>query len=151
MNLVQFAGISVIVYAGLIAGMVIAWMAQEEIKPGKRYFILMHDILVAAIAYLVLESLKIHPLISLITPIIVLCALVYHQNACTKSPFIYLVLGIALALSSSSRLFLPVASLIFFYGFLIGSLQIDLKRRNYLAILAKNLVFFAGIIVFRVV
>jgi hypothetical protein len=124
-------------------------MAKEELKPGKRYFVLMHNIILAFILFFMLEQLKSNIYIILFLPLAFVILSFIYVDLYKKTNYIYVLLGLIFYLSSrSSDYFLIISTLIFFYGFLVGALQIGLKEKNYLKIIGKNAFFFICLILF---
>jgi len=149
MNLINYFLISLIVYLGLLLGIVLSFMTKEELKPGKKYFILVHNILLGFILFFVLESLNINVYLTLFLPLILIVFLFFYGLIYKKSNIIYFLLGVVFWISSKNlNYLLIISSLIFFYGFLISSLQIDFKKKNYLQILYRNLLFFNCLVLY---
>jgi len=149
MEILNYFLISLIVYLGLAAGIIISYMAKEELKPGKRYFILAHNIILAFILFFILEFLNTNIYLVLFLPLIFTTFLFNYTNTYQKSYALYPILGAFFYIASKNiNQLLIISTLILFYGFLIGSLQIDLKKKNYFQILYKNLLFFICLILF---
>jgi len=149
MEILNYFLISLIVYLGLAAGMIISYMAKEELKPGKRYFILAHNVVLAFILFFMLEFLKANIYLTLFLPLILTIFLFNYTNTYQKSYLLYPILGAFFYISSKNiNQLLIMSSLIFFYGILIGSLSIDLKQNNHFRILLQNLLFFICLILF---
>jgi len=147
MTFTTFLGISIVVYLGLAVGTMLSSMAKDELKDGKKYFILLHHIVLAFILFFVLELYNLNAFIILLLPLVLILALFYYKDSYKKSYLVYPVLGVAFALSFAQQtMFLIIATLIFFYGFLISSLH-----KNYIKILTRNLLFFVCLIVFLIV
>lgn len=143
MEILNYFLISLVVYLGLLAGIIISYMAKEELKPGKRYFILAHNITLAFILYFILEFIKANVYIVFLLPLAFVVFLFYYTETYKKSYALYPILGgFFFIVSSNNNQLLIMSGLIFFYGFLIGTLQTDFKQKNYLKILGKNLGFF---------
>jgi hypothetical protein len=128
---------------GLAVGIVISYMAKEELKPGKRYFIMAHNIILAFILFFILEFLNANVYLTLFFPLIFVIFLFYYSEIYKKSYVLYPILGTFFYIvSKNPKMLLLMSTLIFFYGFLIGSLQIDLKSKNYFKIILQNVLFF---------
>ncbi len=151
MEILNYFLISLVVYSGLLFGMVVSYLAKEELKDGKRYFVLLHNIVLAFILFFVLEFFRVNVYLALFLPLVLVVVLFYFNEVYKKSYMVYLLLGIVFYLSSKNiNLLLIVSSLILFYGFLIGSLQVNFKEKNYLKVLWQNLLFFVGFLLFLV-
>lgn len=140
---------SIIVYLGLLAGIIISFMTKEELKPGKRYFILLHNIIIAFILFFILEQTNLNVYLTLFLPLAVVIISFIFTELYKKSYLIYLIIGSIFYLSSRDlSYFLIISTLILFYGFLIGTLQTDFKEKNYFKIVAKNLLFFICLVLY---
>lgn len=64
-DFIQYILLLVISYLGLLAGIIISYMAKEEIKPGKKYFLILKAIIFAFIVYFFMTYLNIFPVISI--------------------------------------------------------------------------------------
>ncbi len=149
MDFLNYFFISLIIYSGLLMGIIISYMAKEEIKPGKRYFILLHNLVLGFLMFFILEFFKVNAYLTLFIPLIFIIGLFYYNNTYKKSYITYPVLGFLYYLTSAYfNQQIMIASLIFFYGIIIGSLQIDFKKKNYMGILSKNLLFFICLALF---
>jgi len=136
----QFIISAIIAYLGLVVGIILVHLTEEEIKPGTPYFIQIHNILVASILFFILHAYTVAGVIQLFTPLITL-AILYKYESYKKSYIIYPLLGIISALAFKTEFFIIIISLIFFYGFIVGSLNYNLKKKNYLKIVVRNLGF----------
>ncbi len=147
MEVINYFLISLVTYIGLLIGIIISTMAKEELKPGKKYFILLHNIVLAFILFFVLEFFDVNIYLTIYLPLILIIGLFYFNDLYKKSNIFYIGLGIIFYLSSKNiNNLLIISTLIFFYGFLISSLQMDFKKKNYLRILYRNLLFFICLI-----
>ena len=147
MNLINYFLISLIVYLGLLVGIILAYMTKEELKPGKRYFILCHNIVLGFILFFILEFLNVNVYLTLFLPLILIVFL-FNYDLLKKSPLVYLALGIIFYLSSKNiNQLLIISVLVFFYGFLVSALH---NKKEYISILYKNLGFFICLLLFFV-
>ncbi|TKJ17721.1 hypothetical protein CEE44_04275 [Candidatus Woesearchaeota archaeon B3_Woes] len=149
MDFLNYFLISLVVYLGLLIGIILSFMAKEELKDGKRYFILLHNIILGFILFFVLEFFRVNVYLALFLPLVLIVVLFYFNELYKKSYITYFLLGIVFYISSKNVNFLlVVSSLILFYGFFIGSLQINFKKKNYFRILLNNLLFFVCLVLF---
>lgn len=149
MEILNYFLISLIVYIGLIAGIVISYMAKEEINPGRRYFVLAHNIILAFILFFILEFIHANVFVTLLLPLAFVVFLFYYTETYKKSPVLYGILGGFFYISSFDiNNLIIMSSLIFFYGLLIGALHVDFKEKNYFKVILKNLLFFICLILF---
>ncbi len=149
MDFLNYFLISLVTYFGLLVGIILSFMAKEELKDGRKYFILLHNIILAFVLFFILEFFKVNVFLSLFLPLILIFILFYFNEIYKKSYIVYVLFGIVFYFSSKNiNLLLIISSLIFFYGFLISSLQINFKKKNYFQILLKNLLFFVCLALF---
>ena len=131
MQLLNYSLISLISFLGLLVGIILAFTAKEELKPGKKYFMLMQKITLLMILIFLLNFFNIN--LYLRITIYVLFILLMAINI--KSQIIYPVLGIVFFISSkNSELFIINSILIFLYGFPTGSLfakKIIKKKKSF--------------------
>jgi hypothetical protein len=164
MAFLNYLLISLIVYSGLLFGIILSMMAKEEIKPGKKYFILVHNIILAFILYFILEIINANPFVTLLLPLAFVIFLFRYTLTYSKSNVLYPILGGFFYISSfnTSQLLL-VSTLIFFYGVLVGTLQEGNKKQKYVKnlysvlmrhrycyVLFRNLLFFVCLILFGI-
>ena len=119
MQLLNYSLISLISFSGLLIGMVLAFTAKEELKPGKKYFILMQKIILLLILIFLLNFFTINIYLRIIIYILFILLMIIN----IKSQIIYLALGVMFFLSSKDiNLFIINSILIFLHGFPTGSL-----------------------------
>ncbi len=154
--------ISLVVYSGLLFGIILSLMAKEELKSGKKYFILVHNILLAFILFFILEYINANPFVILLLPLVFVIFLFKYTLTYSKSHVLYPILGgLFYIVSSNTNQFLLMSTLIFFYGVVVGTLQFDMKktkkitnlysvlmRNRYCYVLLRNLLFFVCLILF---
>jgi hypothetical protein len=133
------------VYLGLLIGILLSFMAKEELKPGKKWFLLLHNIILGFILFFILEFLNVNVYITLLLPLALIVFLFKYSELYRKSWVVYILLGIIFYLSSKNINWLLINStLMLFYGFLVSALQF--KKKDYLRILYINLGFFVCLI-----
>ena len=69
-DFIQYILLLIISYLGLLAGIIISYMAKEEIKSGKKYFQILKPIIFVFIVYFFMTYLNIFPVISIILAIV---------------------------------------------------------------------------------
>jgi hypothetical protein len=107
-------------FSGLFIGLLLGCIAKEELKPGKKYFIWLQNLILIIAAVFVLYSFKLHIILFILTGIILTLALIYLQP---KAVVGYVILGILIVLIlEKTDFFLLTSSLAFLYGFPTGSL-----------------------------
>ena len=116
----------VIGFMGIFAGMVLSYLAREEIPQGKTYFRTFHVLLFASIIFLSLFYLiqfQLYGLLivfSSVTLILFLLDLRYHHVLFRLGNYFFLGLPFFFLVDLSFRLLLP--SLLFLYGLPLGIL-----------------------------
>ena len=149
MNLTNYLLTSIAVYLGLIAGIIVSYMSKEELKPGKRYFIIMHNIVLAFILFFILELFNLNIYLIIILILILLISLFSFKEVYKKSYIVYFLLGTIFYLSHKNiNYFLIISALIFLYGMPTSALQLDFKKKNYYKVIIKNLLFFICLLLF---
>ena len=128
MEFLTYIFTSLIVYFGLILGGITAYMARDELKQGKKYFILMQNFILALIAAFLLYFFSISIYFMIVASLIVFFALFLIEKS-WKSYFIYPLLAVIFYLSSKSlNLFMLESTLIFLYGFPTAALFVKKKK-----------------------
>jgi len=145
MEFISYFSILVISYLGLGAGIALALVAKEEIEPGKKYFKILQNYLVAAIVLITIYFLEL-PWLPWIFFIGITVLIFKFNNKRKKSFLIYLLLAVIFWMSvqkySSFRidvLFPIVSSLIFLLGFPTGTLLINIKKKNIIPVMISNI------------
>ncbi|MBI2139679.1 hypothetical protein HYU14_02045 [Candidatus Woesearchaeota archaeon] len=145
MNLLQFSLSAAVIVSGIYLGIALAFIAKEEIKPGKKYLELLKNALALGIASFFLLAQK----FSFPATLIVLPALFLIVPAIlTLPPFpsiqkkfgilggwniesgalLYLIFGVMYSLAFSKPQFTPaIGSLMFLYGLPEGTLLADTR------------------------
>jgi hypothetical protein len=127
MELLTYSLTLIICFFGIFFGIVLAFSAKEEIKPGKKYFILMQKIILLIILIILLNLFDINFYIKLFA----YALLIFLMELNLKNEIFYALLGVAFFFASPDRnLFFLISSLIFFYGFPTGSLFAYKKLKN---------------------
>ena len=145
MLFMNYALAALISFLGLPSGIFLAFAAKEELKIGKRYFLLMQNILLVLILFFLMEHLRADIYLTVLISITLLVLLFYFNNGenTKKLPIaVYPALAVVFYLSSkNTNLFLLESALIFMYGLPAGSLVIDLKKKDYAAVILKHISF----------
>jgi hypothetical protein len=125
MEILNYFLISLVVFAGLIGGWLVGIIAKEELKPGKKYLVLLEKFLFSAVFLIAIIFVVNNIWLS----IIFVGALVYllGTDGPVKDILVYVLFGVAFYLSVE-RLFLLQAALMFVYGFPAGSLEKGVKE-----------------------
>jgi len=129
----------IISFSGLFVGMFLGRIAKEELKQGKKYFILLQHLLFSLVIFFIL--LIIDNIYLALTAVLVF---IFSYKAELSSKIAYPLLGLFFYFSSASReMILINSALTFLYGFPAGSL---LKNKK--DILFYSLFILIGIILF---
>ena len=90
--------ISLVVYIGLLVGIVLAFMTKEELKPGKKYFILAHNIVLAFILFIIVELCPLD--LFAIFLVEMFLEIVWHVISLQKAPVYSMIIGLPDLVSS---------------------------------------------------
>ncbi|MEA3515041.1 MAG: hypothetical protein U9R34_06180 [Nanoarchaeota archaeon] len=161
MQLLNYALTALVANAGIVFGILLVYIAEEEIKPGRNYFIIMKNLMIAMVLAAVM-----HIFISNIILISIVSALfiallffidykiirLYFEIGKNRIKIIvecitriaaYALLGAAFYISSRDiTYFIIVSSLALLYGFPAGSLALNNKKANKLRIILTSSSFF---------
>lgn len=113
MEILNYALTAIVASIGLMCGAIIARFAKEEIKPGKKYFILLQKLLFVAVIALVMYANRTNVHFIWVGGVIIFVYLYFFNKI--RQAFAYGAL--ALAFFNASDMFLPASALIFLYGF----------------------------------
>ncbi len=131
--------ISVVVFLGLPAGMYIASQAKEEMKTGRKFFLLLEKILLFVILTLLMHAYSV-PLVYRLGSYVVLGIILLGRPPPATT---YTLLGIGLvAATITDQIFAWIAALMFLYGLVNGSLAyISFKQVSYPLLIATRIGF----------
>ena len=123
---------SLTIFSALFAGMVLALSAKEELKPGKKYFILLQGVvLLSVIASFFAFYINIYLVYFIAVLLIFLLYFNYAKFKEIRPYAVYPVLAIIFYLSSKKlSLFVIESSLMFLYGLPTGSLLAAVKSKK---------------------
>lgn len=127
MSVIAYVLTAVIVYLGLPAGMIIGRLAEEELKPGKKYITFVQDILLAAVVLAFLYYAVANLVAAALIAIAVFCVMYFFRRI--RSYIIYPILGLLFYFSADIG-FLLLSSLIFLYGIPTGSLELKTWKKQ---------------------
>ena len=130
----------IISFLGFPIGLFLSFVSPEEMKPGKKYFKLLQNLLLVLILFFVFDYYLIPLAISILITVAVFLGVFYWQNK-YKGIILYTLLAVFLYFSSKNySLFALESSLIFMYGFPAGSL-IKCRKKDSIKIIAKHAIF----------
>lgn len=151
MNLLNYSLTALISYSGLFIGFILALIAKEELKAGKKYFIQLQKIILLLIFIFLIIFIKLNYTLFLLIFIIIIGLKKYGKKDFNELVYIYIILGIIFYLSSKNSNLLAIeSSLIFLYGLPTGSLlyKDKDKKETILNILKNSGFVFLAIILF---
>ena len=145
MNILNYSLTALISYIGLFVGFILALIAKEELKAGKKYFVTLQKIILLLIfIFLLIFELSYIPL--LLISIFIIIYLFKTKKSFNESLYIYILLGIIFYLSSKTlNLFIIESSLIFLYGIPTGTLLT--KKNETIINILKNISFIVVVII----
>ncbi len=125
----QYFIIAIVSFLGLITGLIVAFVAKEEIKAGKTYFEWLKRVLLVVITALVFVYYELY--IYGIIAVIIVCAWLYFFRKKNLSFAEYALLGILLAASSKSAGLLAAASILaMFFSHAEAALFVHNKKQG---------------------
>ena len=114
MQILNIIFAAIIALLGLPAGLILAKIAKQELKPGKKYFFFMQDILLILAIIFVLYSYQLNLYLFLVLGLII-TVIIIKTNL--KPKLTYPILIILFLLSTENQnLLILTSSLIFLYG-----------------------------------
>lgn len=138
---------SIVVYLGLLLGIILIKLAPEEQRLGKKYFIFLKMFLFFLIISFFLLYYKAN-IISLVLLAFILILMLNKKIHLEKSAFTYALFGIIFYLSNKTfNLFVIESILILLYGIPNASLIFIPRKNNYKEVFIKNLWFFVPVLV----
>ena len=137
MEILNYALVALVVSIGVILGRILAWIAKEEIKPGKKYLLILQKALFCIIAAVLIYTNRTNVHYVWIGGLILFAYLSFFKkiNHLVTSA----ILGAGFYLSSNTDQFLLTSALIFLYSLPAGSL---IKNKK---LLAGNLIIFLAV------
>lgn len=154
MNLLNYFLAAIISYFGLFVGFILAIIAKEELKQGKKYFIFLQKIILLLIFIFLLIFIKLNYLLVLLILIFILIYILknYLKKQFNELSYIYIILSIIFYISSKElNLFVIESSLIFLYGLPTGTLLIRKSKKETIINILKNVGFVVmAIIIFLI-
>jgi len=140
MNLLNYSLTAVISYLGLFVGFILALMAKEEMKDGRKYFLFLQKVILLLVFVFLLVFIDLNYILVLLMLAFIVVYLLKRKN---KLVYIYILLGVIFHLSSKMlNLFVIESSLIFLYGIPTGSLLMKKDKKETLIGILKNVWFF---------
>lgn len=113
--------IAIIAFLGLLVGYLLTYLAKEEIKPGKKYFVMLERAILIVLALVLLSQVWTEK--TFILPLVIGLITGYFL----RIRYFYLGLALAASIALSMELFVLIASLIFLHGLPYGGISSKLK------------------------
>ncbi len=129
MQFINYLLTSIVAFIGIYVGVVLALIAPEELKDGRKYFVFLHSILDIAIILLALWlffSMKRYYLMGILVLVVI-----YRYFVKIGDPYVvsYMIYGGVFYFYKDLKLFLVVTSLIFLHGLPTGTLLCGVKKK----------------------
>ena len=140
MEIINFILAIIAIFLGLVAGLFLRSFTKKEIKQGQKYLIFTQRLLVLVIVGLFMYFKELQA-IWIIIALFVVSTAIYQFTI--KTPVFYTLFGVFIGLAKDNlNQFMIIASLIFAYGLVSGSLH----EKSNLKYLAANAIFFLAAI-----
>ncbi len=125
MSFLKYFFAVLICFSGLIFGHLVSKIAREELAAGKKYFILVQNILLGMMLFSILQLFQIGIVISIVLAVLFSFLASMFRNF-DRNIFFYLTFGVVLFIASRNfEIFLIVSALIFIYGFPTSALLME--------------------------
>lgn len=142
MNLLNYSLSALVVYLSLVVGFILAIIAKEELKAGKKYFLFLQKIILLLIFIFLLIYIDLNYVLVLLILAFIAVHLLKTKKESDKLPYLYIILAVIFYLSSKNRnLFVIESSLMFLYGLPTGTLLTGKSKKETVINILKNIVF----------
>ncbi|MBW2972655.1 hypothetical protein KY359_06475 [Candidatus Woesearchaeota archaeon] len=122
---------SLFVFLGVYVGALLAFIAPEELKPGRGYFRAFENTILVFIGLVLLYAYGAHLGVLILLGVSASVFLYFTSEESPVNQIAYFLLGIAYYFSTKSTdLFIVVSSMIFLYGLPLGSLYVSRKMKK---------------------
>lgn len=133
---------SIIVFLGLVLGIITAHIAKDELKEGRKYFFFLQNLILALIVGFLLYFYDIYLYFVILGALIVFFLAYFIENP-NRSYALYPLFAVFFYISSENNVFFVIESvLILLYGFPTAALLKEAKKKN-LQIILRHLTFVA--------
>jgi hypothetical protein len=135
------------VFCGVYVGALLAFIAPEELKPGRGYFRALMNALLVFVLLVLLYNYGANLFVLILLGVAATVFLYFTSETSPVNQVAYFLLGVAFFFSTATMdLFIITASMIFLYGLPLGSLYVARKmkksRRMILSDVLLNFGFF---------
>jgi hypothetical protein len=118
-------------FLGVYVGALLAFIAPEELKPGKMYFKALMNTLLVFIVLILLYAYNANIFVLILLGILGSISLYYTSDTTPINQVAYFLLGIAFFFSVKTvDLFITISSMIFIYGLPLGSLFVAKRLKK---------------------
>ncbi len=132
--------VSMVAFFGLVFGMMVTFIAKDELRQGRNYFVALQNVIVASATGVWLFYLNLDLYFVVILTLLVFFTTYLNESA-RKSYIFYPLMAVLFYVSSGTNLFFVLeSSLIFLYGFPTASLLVKGKK-DILSVLLNHLPF----------
>ena len=141
------------VFLGVYVGALLAFIAPEELKPGRNYFRAFENTLLVLIILILLYAYGAHLAVLILLGIVLSIFLYYTTGTILVNQIAYLLLGIVFYFSlKTTDLFITISAMIFLYGLPLGSLYVaQVTKKSKKTILTDLLLNFGFFVVVALV
>ncbi len=144
MDVITYFAALLVSFTGILAGAALNFLAKEEIKPGKKYFVLLKKILLILMIVVFINYFELNLLLRIL---LYLLLIILFSLQDFRSYFIYPALGVLFYFSSFDKNLLLIESvLILIYGLPSGTLFAE-KEKNVLKAMIKTKIYHISFII----
>jgi hypothetical protein len=142
MNILNYSLTALASYIGLFMGFILALIAKEEIKPGKKYFLFLQKAILSAIFIILFIFLDLNYIAILLLLACIIIYITKKKKEFNDTIYTYILLSVIFYLSSRNiNLFIIEAPLIFFYGLPTGTLLTTKDKKQTTINILKHISF----------
>ena len=142
MNLLNYSLIALVSYQGLFVGLILAIIAKEELKSGKKYFLFLQKLLLLLIFIFLLIFIGLNYISVLLIFMFIMISLLKRKKEFNELPYTYIILAVVFYLSSKKlNPYIIESSLIFLYGIPTGTLLTEKSKKKSIINILKNVGF----------
>ncbi|MBW2967105.1 hypothetical protein KY362_01325 [Candidatus Woesearchaeota archaeon] len=121
----------VFAFLGVYVGALLAYMAPDELKPGKLYFRALMNTILVLVPLFILYAYNANIFVLILLGVVATIFLYFTSETSPVNQVAYFLLGIAFFFSTRSvDLFIIVSALIFLYGLPLGSLYVSRRLKK---------------------
>ena len=119
------------VFFGVYVGALLAFIAPEELKPGKSYFKAFENTLLVFIVLILLYAYNANLFVLIFLGVVASIFLYYTTDSTPVNQIAYFLLGIVMFFATkTTELFIIISTMIFLYGLPLGSLYVARRLKK---------------------